>query len=73
MKTLEEIKMVENFEEIFEEIQSNLKLAWYDLFDGENFVLVEKAIAKKYFNNDTKAMKANSIYKNWVEEMYWEL
>ena len=61
--------MTERFEEIFEEIMEEMDLAWYELFDSDQFDIVEARIVAE-FGED---VLESDEYTAWTSEMAWEL
>ena len=61
--------MRERFEEIFEQVQSELDLDWWELYDSEEFdkvvALIVAEFGEEVLNSDE--------YSDWVNEMYWDL
>ena len=61
--------MRERFEEIFEQVQIELDLDWWELYDSEEFdkvvALIVAEFGEEILNSDE--------YSNWVNEMYWDL
>ena len=61
--------MRERFEEIFAQVQSELDLDWWELYDSDKFDVVIALIVAEFgeevFDSDE--------YSDWVNEMYWDL
>ena len=61
--------MRERFEEIFAQVQSELDLDWWELYDSEEFdkvvALIVAEFGEEVLNSDE--------YSDWVNEMYWDL
>lgn len=62
--------MVEVFEEVFGEVMEELGLeGWYELFDSEEFELVEDRIEAMF----GAEVFESEEYISWVHEMAWDL
>ena len=61
--------MRERFEEIFEQVQSELDLDWWELYDSEEF---DKVVALIVAEFGEEVLDSNE-YSDWVNEMYWDL
>ena len=61
--------MKERFEEIFEQVQEELDLDWYELYDSEDF---DKVVALIVVEFGEEVLDSNE-YSDWVNEMYWDL
>ena len=61
--------MKERFEEIFEQVQAELDLDWYELYDSEDF---DKVVALIVAEFGEEVLDSNE-YSDWVNEMYWDL
>ena len=61
--------MKERFEEIFAQVQSELDLDWWELYDSEEFdtvvALIVAEFGEEVLNSDE--------YSEWENEMYWDL
>ena len=61
--------MRERFEEIFEQVQVELDLDWWELYDSDKFdtvvALIVAEFGEEVLNSDE--------YSDWVNEMYWDL
>ena len=63
--------MTEMFERIFDEVMNEMNVgSWYELYDSENFEVVEKRIAKELGIEDAYE---NEEFCKWETEMYWDL
>ena len=61
--------MRERFEEIFAQIQAELDLDWYELYDSEDFDKVVALIVAEF----GEEVLDSDEYSDWVDEMYWDL
>lgn len=61
--------MTERFEEIFEEVMEEMELAWYELFDSDQFDIVETRIVAE-FGED---VLDSDEYCDWTNEMAMDL
>ena len=61
--------MKERFEEIFAQVQSELDLDWWELYDSEEFDKVVDLIVAEF----GEEVLDSDDYSDWVNEMYWEL
>ena len=61
--------MRERFEEIFEQMQSELDLDWWELYDSDEFDKVVALIVAEF----GEEVLDSDEYSNWVNEMYWDL
>ena len=61
--------MRERFEEIFEQVQSELDLDWWELYDSEEFDKVVALIVAEF----GEEVLDSDEYSDWVNEMYWDL
>ena len=61
--------MRERFEEIFEQVQAELNLEWYELYDSENFDKVVELIVNEF----GEEVLESEEYSEWEQEMYWDL
>ena len=61
--------MKERFEEIFAQVQSELDLDWWELYDSEEFDKVVDLIVAEF----GEEVLDSDEYTDWVNEMYWEL
>ena len=61
--------MKERFEEIFAEVQVELDLDWWELYDSDKFdkvvALIVAEFGEEVLNSDE--------YSEWENEMYWDL
>ena len=61
--------MRERFEEIFEQVQVELDLDWWELYDSDKFDKVVALIVAEF----GEEILDSDEYSDWVNEMYWEL
>ena len=61
--------MRERFEEIFEQVQVELDLDWWELYDSEEFDKVVALIVAEF----GEEVLDSDEYSDWVNEMYWYL
>ena len=61
--------MKERFEEIFEQVQVELDLDWWELYDSEEFDKVIDLIVAEF----GEEVLDSDEYCDWVNEMYWDL
>ena len=61
--------MRERFEEIFAQVQSELDLDWWELYDSEEF---DKVVALIVAEFGEEVLDSNE-YSEWENEMYWDL
>ena len=61
--------MKERFEEIFAQVQSELDLDWWELYDSEEFDKVIDLIVAEFGEEVLDSVE----YSDWVNEMYWDL
>ena len=61
--------MKERFEEIFAQVQSELDLDWWELYDSEEFDKVIDLIVAEF----GEEVLDSDEYSDWVDEMYWNL
>ena len=61
--------MKERFEEIFTQVQSELDLDWWELYDSDKFDTVVALIVAEF----GKEVLESDEYSEWVDEMYWDL
>ena len=61
--------MKERFEEIFEQVQAELDLDWWELYDSEEFDKVVDLIVAEFGEEVLDSVE----YSDWVNEMYWDL
>ena len=61
--------MRERFEEIFAQVQSELDLDWWELYDSEDFDKVVALIVAEF----GEEVLDSDEYSDWVNEMYWDL
>ena len=61
--------MKERFEEIFAQVQSELDLDWWELYDSEEFDKVVDLIVAEF----GEEVLESEEYSEWENEMYWDL
>ena len=61
--------MKERFEEIFEQVQVELDLDWWELYDSDKFDVVVDLIVTEF----GEEILDSDEYSDWVNEMYWDL
>ena len=61
--------MRERFEEIFDQVQVELDLDWWELYDSEEFDKVVALIVAEF----GEEVLDSDEYSDWVNEMYWDL
>lgn len=61
--------MKERFEEIFEQVQVELDLDWWELYDSDKFDVVVDLIVTEF----GEEVLDSDEYSDWVNEMYWDL
>ena len=61
--------MRERFEEIFAQVQSELDLDWWELYDSDKFDTVIALIVAEF----GEEVLDSDDYSDWVNEMYWDL
>ena len=61
--------MKERFEEIFEQIQVELDLDWWELYDSDKFDVVVDLIVAEF----GEEVLESEEYSEWENEMYWDL
>lgn len=61
--------MRERFEELFVQIQEELDLDWWELYDSENFDKVIALIVEEFGENVLESKE----FIEWENEMYWDL
>ena len=61
--------MRERFEEIFEQVQVELDLDWWELYDSDEFDKVVDLIVAEF----GEEVLDSDEYSDWVNEMYWDL
>ena len=61
--------MKERFEEIFAQVQSELDLDWWELYDSEDFDKVVALIVAEF----GEEVLDSDEYSDWINEMYWDL
>ena len=61
--------MRERFEEIFAQVQSELDLDWWELYDSEEFNKVVDLIVAEF----GEEVLDSDDYSEWENEMYWDL
>ena len=59
------------FERVFDEVMTELNINnWWELYDSDNFEIVEKRIAENLGIEDAYD---NEEFRKWETEMYWDL
>ena len=61
--------MRERFEQIFEQVQVELDLDWWELYDSEEFDKVVALIVAEF----GEEVLDSDEYSEWENEMYWDL
>ena len=61
--------MKERFEEIFEQVQAELDLDWWELYDSDKFNTVVALIVAEF----GEEVLDSDEYSEWENEMYWDL
>ena len=61
--------MRERFEEIFEQVQAELNLDWWELYDSDKFNTVVALIVAEF----GEEVLDSDEYSEWENEMYWDL
>ena len=61
--------MRERFEEIFAQVQAELDLDWWELYDSEDFDKVVALIVAEF----GEEVLDSDEYSEWENEMYWDL
>ena len=61
--------MKERFEEIFAQVQSELDLDWWELYDSDKFDKVVALIVAEF----GEEVLDSDEYSEWENEMYWDL
>ena len=61
--------MRERFEEIFAQVQAELDLDWWELYDSEEFDKVVDLIVAEF----GEEVLDSDDYSEWENEMYWDL
>ena len=61
--------MKEHFEEIFAQVQSELDLDWWELYDSDEFDVIIALIV----TNFGEEVLDSDEYSDWVNEMYCDL
>ena len=61
--------MKKRFEEIFEQVQIELDLDWWELYDSEEFDKVVDLIVAEF----GEEVLDSDEYSDWINEMYWDL
>ena len=61
--------MRERFEEIFAQVQVELDLDWWELYDSDKFDVVIALIVAEF----GEEVLNSDEYSDWVNEMYWDL
>ena len=61
--------MRERFEEIFAQVQVELDLDWWELYDSDKFDVVIALIIAEF----GEEVLDSDEYSEWENEMYWDL
>lgn len=61
--------MKERFEEIFKQVQVELDLDWWELYDSDKFDTVIALIVAEF----GEEVLDSDEYSEWENEMYWDL
>ncbi len=61
--------MAERFEEIFEEVMDEMNMEWYELYDSEDFEIVENRIAEEF----GEEIFETEEYHDWTYQLYMDL
>ena len=61
--------MRERFEEIFAQVQIELDLDWWELYDSDKFDVVVALIVAEF----GEEVLDSDEYSEWENEMYWDL
>ena len=61
--------MKERFEEIFAQVQVELDLDWWELYDSDKFDTVVALIVAEF----GEEVLDSDEYSEWENEMYWDL
>ena len=61
--------MRERFEEIFEQVQAELDLDWWELYDSDKFDTVVALIVAEF----GEEVLDSDEYSEWENEIYWDL
>ena len=61
--------MRERFEEIFAQVQVELNLDWWELYDSDKFDTVVALIVAEF----GEEVLESEEYSEWENEMYWDL
>ena len=61
--------MRERFEEIFAQVQAELDLDWWELYDSDEFDVVIALIVTEF----GEEVLDSDEYSDWENEMYWDL
>ena len=61
--------MRERFEEIFAQVQSELDIDWWELYDSDKFDTVVALIVAEF----GEEVLDSDEYSEWENEMYWDL
>lgn len=61
--------MRERFEEIFAQVQVELDLDWWELYDSDKFDTVVALIVAEF----GEEVLDSDEYSEWENEMYWDL
>ena len=61
--------MKERFEEIFTQVQTDLDLDWWELYDSDKFDVVVALIVAEF----GEEVLDSDEYSDWENEMYWDL
>ena len=61
--------MYEQFDDIFENVCIELDEAWYEVFDGYDFAIVEQRVSAMLGYNCWE----NAVFRQWCDEMAQDL
>ena len=65
--------MRERFEEIFEQVQTELDLDWYELYDSDKFDTVVALIVAEFGEEILDSDEYSEWESELEDEMYWDL
>ena len=65
--------MRERFEEIFERVQAELNLDWYELYDSDKFDTVVALIVAEFGEEILDSDEYSEWESELEDEMYWDL
>ena len=65
--------MRERFEEIFEQVQAELNLDWYELYDSDKFDTVVALIVAEFGEEILDSDEYSEWESELEDEMYWDL